>query len=418
MDREFGAGYDPVVSADNDAFRAALGSGTWTNTAHRFVQWFKAAGVGVTSVGRRSLSPTGLLFDQTYRWWLFWIHFDGTLITNQRIAILIMGGRTIAIEQDTDTSTYKIALGSFAGDVWTGIGVSSRTYSVHDNLLMRFQTNGVRHKLWIQDDDDGTPSLDLEIDVADALQAASPGFDLLNGHGAVNALASGQDVYWRRMQSWQSNSESNRPDILRQDSGQVFFQVMHPDADTAEDDMTKVGGPPSPDEKWNYWDDMAAIDESEYLLSGTDVDMQQVSALPACASAHTGTVGGVMWHIRYRAAASTKEAVAFVRIKDNGGSASEVELSNESSGIYRTRAAGFRVPPDGGSWEDFIHTDGIFNSASASQQLSAGASTRDTNTANIRFAEVMLVACSAEDDPPLIVTPVVILQAVNRAGTY
>ncbi|KKL56856.1 hypothetical protein LCGC14_2241250, partial [marine sediment metagenome] len=370
MDREFGAGYDPVVSADNDAFRAALGSGTWTNTAHRFVQWFKAAGVGVTSVGRRSLSPTGLLFDQTYRWWLFWIHFDGTLITNQRIAILIMGGRTIAIEQDTDTSTYKIALGSFAGDVWTGIGVSSRTYSVHDNLLMRFQTDGSRHKLWIEDIDDGTPSLDLEIDVADALEAVSPDFDLRNGHGAVNALASGQDVYWRRMQAWQSNSESDRPDIQRQGASQVFFQVMHPNADTAEDDFSKHGGPPSPDEKWNYWNDMAAVDETEYLLADSSADRQQVSALPACASAHNGTVGGVMWHLRCRAATSAKIAVAFARIKDDGGSASEVELPNEASGAYDAKAAGFRDPPDGGSWEDFIHTDSIFNSPSASQQLS------------------------------------------------
>ena len=400
MAREFVNGFDPSVTSDNDAFNAASGSGTWTNTFHRLVQWFKVAGTGVTNIGHRPLS-SGLAFDKTYRWFLFGIHFDGTLITNQRIVILSMGHQdhAIAIEQDTDSSTFKIALGEFTpnGNAWTGRGTSTRTYSTHDNLIFRYQTDGVRHKLWIRDVDDVSPSLDLEIDVADTGQSVPTvgSFGLRNGHGTVNALASGQDMYWRMLQAWQSNSESDRPGVLS-GSGAGIFEVMHPDADTAEDDYTPVGQT----DQFDNWNDMASINEAEYNVSDHAFDEQQVSTLPPCANAHTGTVGGVMWHMRFRAAAAVKTAVSFARIKDDGGAASEVEQASEPTGTYIARAAGFRVPPDGGSWEDLIHTDGIFNSASADQQLSGGVSTPASNDVNMRFAELMVVACSAEDDPP------------------
>ena len=107
-----------------------------------------------------------------------------------------------------------------------------------------------------------------------------------------------------------------------------------------------------------------------------------------------------------------------MRFKDDGGSASEIELASQSSTDYNLQFK-LLVDPPAGTWDDYLDSNDLFNGTggtASDKKLEIGLRTPAANDVNIRATALGVEICALGDDPPLVVTPVIILQAVNRAS--
>lgn len=360
------------------------GTGSWSLGTYAGRNRLKTQGAIATQTRWGQPATTPL---ETYRWGTIIVRYVSASIQDVIFAADSQFSSFLFAREGA--STFCLHMGEDNVGGFDSKAEASVTLNEDTDILLFYQVHSPSKaiKLWI----DGV----LLIEYTPALQGGGSITPRNGGVFQTSDLTDAADaLYFMDSGGRESDVESGRPD------SSPTYSIHDPSANTSEDDATKHGTAPSPDEKWNYWSDHSNPNEdTTYLLLDEAAERKQVSEF-STGAALTGNMdaASVSGFRRARAAAAGKDADSWMRFKDDGGSVKEFAHAN-LGGTYITKGAHCGDPP-AGTWSDYINGSDIFNGSGSSKKLEMGVRTPEPNDTNIRITSKGVEVCVLGDDPP------------------